>query len=64
MRALLCSGRGHVLDHMHHDLAWAIDKPLGLGPLEDALAGRGVRTVTLTAGRAAPQPRAGRRSAC
>ena len=47
---------GHVLDRMHHDLAWAIDKPLGLGPLEDALAGRGVRTVTLTAGRAAPQP--------
>lgn len=47
---------GFVLDRMQHDLGWAIDKPLDLGPLEDALASRGMRTVALTAERAARQP--------
>lgn len=46
---------GHVLDRMQRDLAWAIESPLDLRPLEEALAGRGTRTVALSAGRAAPQ---------
>lgn len=49
---------GHVLGRMQHDLDWAINKPLDLGPLEDALASRGMRTVALTARRATQLPQA------
>ena len=46
---------GHILDRMQRELAWAVDKPLDLEPLEHALASRGMRTVSLSAGRATPQ---------
>lgn len=47
----------HILDHMSRELAGMIDRPLDLGPLERALAGRGAQTVTLSCGHEAPPTR-------
>ena len=48
---------GHILDYMSRELAGMIDRPLDLGPLEGALAARGIRTVTLSCGHEAPPTR-------
>lgn len=48
---------GHILDHMGRELADMVDRRLGLGPLEEALAARGCRTVTLSCGYDTPPTR-------
>ena len=48
---------GHILDHMGRELVGMIDRPLDLGPLEQALAARDAQTVTLSCGHEAPPTR-------
>ena len=48
---------GHILDYMSRELVGMIDRPLDLGPLEQALAARDAQTVTLSCGHEAPPTR-------